>query len=127
MHIIHVNLAKGFRGGERQTILLIKALAVHAHVASQTLVCQPDSPMRVELSEVPNLRIVTAKHQLMGHHATGQASIVHAHEAKAVHWAWFHRVLYKTEYIITRRVDTPLNENPLTYCSIKGAFLCCDF
>jgi len=124
LHIIHVNLAKGFRGGERQTILLIKALAVHAHVASQTLVCQPDSPMRVELSEVPNLRIVTAKHQLMGHHATGQASIVHAHEAKAVHWAWFHRVLYKTEYIITRRVDTPIKRKPSNLLFYKKAHFC---
>ncbi|MDR5885688.1 glycosyltransferase family 4 protein [Vreelandella janggokensis] len=124
MHIIHANLAKGFRGGERQTVLLIKELAANANISRQTLVCQPDSPMRGELSGVPKLRIVAAKHQLMGHHATGKAKIVHAHEAKAVHWAWLHRVLYKSEYIITRRVDTPIKRKPTNLIFYKKAHSC---
>lgn len=124
LHIIHANLAKGFRGGERQTVLLINALTDNPGIGRQTLLCQPDSPMREEVAKVPNLRIVTAKHQLMGHHATGQASVVHAHEAKAVHWAWLHQVLYKTPYIITRRVDTPIKRKCTNRIFYKNAKCC---
>ena len=53
MHITHVNLARGFRGGERQTELLIKTLAEHApNDIAQTLVCRRDSPMRQHLQSV---------------------------------------------------------------------------
>lgn len=124
LHIIHANLAKGFRGGERQTVLLIEALADICPTASQTLVCRPDSPMREELAEVTNVRIVSAKHQLSGHYATGNADIVHAHEAKAVHWAWLHLKLYKTPYIITRRVDTPIKRKCTNLIFYKQADCC---
>jgi hypothetical protein len=48
LHIMHVNLAKGFRGGERQTELLIRALAEQK--VRQTLVCRTNSPLRDRLS-----------------------------------------------------------------------------
>lgn len=108
MHIIHVNLAKGFRGGERQTALLIQALA--SRVESQILVCRHDSPLREELQKVDRLRIVSANHQLHGHVQAGRASVVHAHEAKALHWAWLHKRLYRMPYVVTRRVDTPIKD-----------------
>ncbi|MGY4877618.1 glycosyltransferase family 4 protein [Vreelandella aquamarina] len=107
MHIIHVNLAKGFRGGERQTVLLIQAL--ENLVTSQTLVCRHDSPLRDALKDVSGLRFVEANHQLTGHIRAGRGAVVHAHEAKAVHWAWLHKRLYRTPYIVTRRVDTPIS------------------
>lgn len=109
LHIIHVNLAKGFRGGERQTVLLIQALA--SHVELQTLVCRCDSPLRDALEEIDNLKIVDANHQLAGHIQAGKALVVHAHEAKAVHWAWLHKRLYRTPYVVTRRVDTMIKDN----------------
>lgn len=124
LHIIHANLAKGFRGGERQTVLLVEALGDMYPTVSQTLVCRPDSPMREELAEATCVRIVSAKHQLLGHHATGNADIIHAHEAKAVHWAWLHRKLYKTPYIITRRVDTPIKRKR-TNLMFYGEADCC--
>ncbi|MCH4811232.1 glycosyltransferase family 4 protein [Vreelandella neptunia] len=108
MHIIHVNLAKGFRGGERQTALLIQSL--ENLVAAQTLVCRHDSPLRDKLEDVANLRLVDANHQLAGHVRAGKASVVHAHEAKAVHWAWLHKRLYRTPYVVTRRVDTIIKD-----------------
>lgn len=106
MHIIHVNLAKGFRGGERQTALLIQALS--GSVKQQTLVCRSDSPLRHELRHLDCLTLVDANHLLQGHAQAGRASIVHAHEAKAVHWAWVHKKRYRTPYVVTRRVDTPI-------------------
>lgn len=114
--IMHVNLAKGFRGGERQTVLLIKALADFG--CQQALVCRIDSPMRELLSDVENVVFVSANNQISGHCSHFDAQVVHAHEAKAVHWAFINFLITKKPYIITRRVDTPIKDklfNRLTY------------
>lgn len=124
MHIIHVNLARGFRGGERQTVLLIQALAERSDVTRQTLVCQPSSPMRAELSVIPSVVFINARHQLEGHWGAGRADIVHAHEAKAVHWAWLHNVLFHAPYIITRRVDTPIKRKWSNKVFYRNASYC---
>jgi len=124
LQIIHVNLAKGFRGGERQTVLLIQALAKRKDVKQQTLVCQPLSPLRDELSDTPNVRFVNATSQLAGHWRAGKADIVHAHEAKAVHWAWLHKKLFRTPYILTRRVDTPIKRKWSNVVFYRNAHRC---
>lgn len=125
MHIIHVNLAKGFRGGERQTALLIQSL--ENLVAAQTLVCRHDSPLRDKLEDVANLRLVDANHQLAGHVRAGKASVVHAHEAKAVHWAWLHKRLYRTPYVVTRRVDTIIKDKWANRLFLRGCGLLCRY
>ncbi|WP_219702596.1 glycosyltransferase family 4 protein [Marinomonas lutimaris] len=115
--VLHVNLAKGFRGGERQTELLIRALAKHFNTR-QLLACREESPLRTRLADVENLSFVTANNQLSGHYAAPHADIVHAHEAKAVHWAYLHKLLRNTPYIITRRVDAIVKDkwlNKKTY------------
>lgn len=124
MHIIHVNLARGFRGGERQTVLLIQALARADEIERQTLVCQPSSPLRDELSDTPGLEFTHARNQLAGHWDAGKADVVHAHEAKAVHWAWLHSKLLQTPYIITRRVDTPIKRKVSNQIFYRNARYC---
>ena len=63
MHVTHVNLARGFRGGERQTELLIETLAAQpSNHVTQTLVCRQDSPMRQHLLDVKGLRFQSANH-----------------------------------------------------------------
>lgn len=66
--------------------------------------------MRERLASVRNLEFVTANHQLAGHGAAGKADIVHAHEAKAVHWACWHHLTRRVPYLLTRRVDTSVRE-----------------
>jgi glycosyltransferase involved in cell wall biosynthesis len=120
--VLHVNLAKGFRGGERQTELLIRALAKHFNTR-QLLACREESPLRTRLADVENLSFVTANNQLSGHYAAPHADIVHAHEAKAVHWAYLHKLLKNTPYIITRRVDAVVKEkwlNKKTYSNASA-------
>ena len=118
--IMHVNLAKGFRGGERQTELLIKELAKHS--LKQYLVCRDNSPLREHLTAVSNLEFITANHQLMGHFATHQKiDMVHAHEAKAVHWAWIENRLRGTPYILTRRVPQQIKQNLFNKLCYKHA------
>lgn len=121
LHIRHVNLARGFRGGERQTVLLIHALATRG--VTQSLVCRRDSPMPAELDGV-DIAVIHADHQLGGHFLGGRADLVHAHEAKAVHWAYVHRWVRGTPYLLTRRVPQPVKAklaNRLTYGSAAQA------
>ncbi|WP_456268904.1 glycosyltransferase family 4 protein [Kushneria sp. AK178] len=122
LHICHVNLARDFRGGERQTQLLIEQLA--AHDIPQTLVCRRDSPLRHALSGVEGLNLVTARRMWSGHKVTPAVDLVHAHEAHAVHWAWWHSKLRRTLYILTRRVPQPVRDkwfNRRTYGSAATA------
>ncbi|WP_245704163.1 glycosyltransferase family 4 protein [Modicisalibacter muralis] len=121
LHVRHVNLARGFRGGERQTVLLIRALARLG--VAQSLVCRRDSPMPGELDGV-DIVIIPADHQLGGHFTGDRADLVHAHEAKAVHWAYLHRWLRNTPYLLTRRVPQPVKTklaNRLTYGAAASA------
>lgn len=116
MRIAHVNLASGFRGGERQTVLLIRNLARFG--LSQVLVCKKKSPLRSQLADVDGLVFVSAKNQLSGHLKCPDVDIVHAHEAKGVHWAYLHYLLRRIPYVITRRVDAKIKNklfNRLTY------------
>ncbi|WP_245742865.1 glycosyltransferase family 4 protein [Kushneria avicenniae] len=122
LHICHVNLARGFRGGERQTQLLIEQLA--AHDITQTLVCRQDSPLRQALSDVEGLTLVDAHQMWVGHKHTPEVDLVHAHEARAVHWAWWHSKLRRTPYLLTRRVPQPIKDkwfNRRTYGSAATA------
>lgn len=112
MRIAHVNLARGFRGGERQTELLVRALAEHG--LEQWLVSRGDSPLRDRLRGVPRLRLRRVSHQLTGHRFAGGVDLLHSHETKAGHWAWLHHRLRGVPYVLTRRVpqrvhDTWLN------------------
>lgn len=120
--VMHVNLAKGFRGGERQTELLIKALAKHPNV-EQIVACRNDSPLRERLAGIEKMQFLTANHQLDGHFSAPKVDIVHAHEAKAVHWAYLHKLLRNTPYILTRRVDTPIKEKWSNKLSYKNALI----
>lgn len=118
VHIRHVNLAKGFRGGERQTVLLIRALA--AHGITQSLVCRHDSPLPEALSGL-GVAIIHADHQLAGHLGGPRADLVHAHEAKAVHWAYLHHRLRGTPYILTRRVPQPVKTKRFNRWTYRSA------
>lgn len=119
MQILHVNLARGFRGGERQTLLLIRELSRLGH--RQGLVCRKDSPMRTHLADVEGVYFIQASNQLGGHFSGFNADIVHAHEARAVHWAFLHHLLKRIPYVITRRVDVPVKNRLLNRFSYSRA------
>lgn len=116
LSIAHINLAHGFRGGERQTQLLIEALARQQPAPRQFLLCREDSPLIDHLQDLPGLEIIRLKNRpdarLSGHAALGKkALILHAHEARAAQYAYLHSLLYHTPYIITRRVPERIKDN----------------
>ena len=115
MNICHINLAKGFRGGERQTELLIKALGRQENV-SQKVILRKGSPLVDRLSGADGDLVLHPISKPYCFHApcVQDCSLLHVHEAKAGQFAFLATRVYKRPYLITRRVPNPIKTNPLT-------------
>jgi len=105
--ICHVNLAPDYRGGERQTELLIRGLAQREW--RQRLVVRNGNPLVEYCQDVPLLEIV----QVIGNPffaamATRGSCLVHAHEARAVYSGWLASAVSSIPFLLTRRVDNAL-------------------
>jgi len=122
MKILHVNFAKGFRGGERQTVALIRALAALPEITHQTVLMRHDSPMREALVGLDG---VSCLHSRKPHwraiSTCPEVDLVHAHEAKAVKWAWLHARLRGIPYLVTRRIIKSPKQKWLTHKAYSGA------
>jgi len=103
MRICHINLAKDYRGGERQTELLVRELADRGW--RQRLVVRKGQELAVRCRDVEQLEIIEGSSNLLAAgRATKGASLVHAHEARGVYAGWFGTLVYGTPLILTRRV-----------------------
>jgi glycosyltransferase involved in cell wall biosynthesis len=118
MHIRHINFAKGFRGGERQTLNLIEGLA--ALGIPQTLVCRPDSAL-FKRAKRAGIDMQPVMHPLFGHTAAPGSKINHVHEARGAYWAAIEHSLHKTPYLITRRIPNPISGSVLNNFAYKRA------
>ena len=108
--ITHLNFAKGFRGGERQTLLLIKELSKRGVI--QKVLTRKESELAKRLEGTENLEIIKInKPYIFNLKAIKDASILHAHETKAAQFAYFANIVYDIPYIITRRVDNRIKKN----------------
>jgi glycosyltransferase involved in cell wall biosynthesis len=102
--ICHINLAGGFRGGERQTELLVRELA--ARNWRQRLVVRSGGALVKRCKDVPGLEITEVlAHPITAAIAGRGCSVVHAHEARAVYSGWLLQRMAKTPYVLTRRID----------------------
>jgi glycosyltransferase involved in cell wall biosynthesis len=120
MRIGHVNLAAGFRGGERQTGLLIRALAEQG--LEQILIVRVGSAIPSRLADVPNLQIREIGKPFILHlAATEGCDLLHAHEAKAAQYAYLCKLRYGIPYIITRRVPKVPKNNMFTRAVYRHA------
>jgi glycosyltransferase involved in cell wall biosynthesis len=111
MRITHVNFARGFRGGERQTFNLIEGLASLG--VAQVLVCRRQSELsrRVKALGVDAIELL---HPLLGHFRLPRFDLIHVHEARAAYWAAIENRVRHTPYVITRRVPNPLSCSRVT-------------
>ncbi len=101
--ICHINLAKDYRGGERQTELLIRELAKLEF--PQRLVIRRGNPLGEKLKDVSELAIRgVASNPLAALPALKGADIVHAHDGRSIYSAWLAHELFSTPYVLTRRV-----------------------
>jgi glycosyltransferase involved in cell wall biosynthesis len=122
LKICHVNLASGYRGGERQTWLLLLECIKRYGARNAALVCRRGYRLESLANSIPGLLVVAVDTQLAGHFLVKafRPNIVHAHDARAVYWAFLHHKLFKAPFIITRRVQNPLKDKVLmrlAYCS----------
>lgn len=101
--LTHVNLARGFRGGERQTELLIRELA--ARGVAQRVVLRAGQPLVDRLADVAGLERVPINKPFVAHLPRVQGAFLHAHDGKGAHFAHAAQRWLKARYIITRRVD----------------------
>ena len=113
MRVMHVNLGRGFRGGQRQTELLIRAL--HNLQLKQGLIAREDSPLIERLGDLADLEIIPNKHPYSRKRvSTRQYDLCHAHETSAAQWASINRFFCKTPYVVTRRVPKVPSDNWFT-------------
>ena len=108
MQVAHVNFARGFRGGERQTLNLIEGLAELG--IQQTLICRGGSELQRRITAL-NLPATTVAHPLLGHFSPPAADIIHVHEARGAYWAAIESAFRHTPYIITRRIPNPISDS----------------
>jgi glycosyltransferase involved in cell wall biosynthesis len=104
--IAHLNLAKEFRGGERQTWLLIRELAARGW--RQRLVAGRSSELAERATGIPELDIrQVGGNPLEWIAATRNCAIAHAHEARAVYLGLVGHWANGSHEVITRRVTRP--------------------
>ncbi|MDN5861979.1 MAG: hypothetical protein L0H19_00860, partial [Salinisphaera sp.] len=84
--ICHINLARGYRGGERQTELLIRELARLGW--AQRLLARAGEPLSKRLQDIPALEIIEARKPYFRHVPALRNTIAHAHEARATKLAY---------------------------------------
>lgn len=117
--IAHVNIAAGFRGGERQTELLVRELA--ARGVRQRLVARQAEALIVRLADVEGLELAPVRGILGAVRALRGAALAHAHEGRCVQATWLAQRTMGVPYLITRRVPRPLGNNPLTRAIYRDA------
>jgi len=113
--LCHVNLAKGYRGGERQTELSIHE-SLKSNKFNVVAVLRSKGQLANKLKNTPGINIIEVSSALGGHFSTPKNTkvIAHAHDGKSVYWAFLQSIIRKSPYLITRRVDHELNNRWLT-------------
>lgn len=118
--VAHVNVAKGYRGGERQTELLIRGL-VECGV-QQRLIARRGAPLAGRVRDTGiEIRLV-AGHPFGVAAAAGGVDLVHVHEGRSVYGAYARSLLSGTPYVVTRRVDNPIGRHRLAHAAYRRAF-----
>lgn len=108
----HLNLAHTFRGGERQTELLIRALA--PHLPRQLAVVRAGRPLAERLADIPGVAVCEVRGRLAAARAAKGCTLLHAHETGGAQAALVRHLLSGTPYVITRRVDKRPKSDPFT-------------
>ena len=110
--ICHINLSRGYRGGERQTELLIRWLAGQG--LRQRLIARAGQPLIERLADVASLERIAVRKPFVRYVRRCRGAIVHAHEAHAAKLALAARLLAGAPYLVTRRIGKRPGNNPLT-------------
>ncbi len=117
MRITHINLANEFRGGERQTLALCRALGQGqpADEFTQRLVCRRDSPLQARAARIEALHTVgVANSPLSALRASARSDLVHVHDGRSVQVGALRSLLSATPFLFTRRLARAPSDASLT-------------
>lgn len=104
IRVAHINLARGYRGGERQTQLLIEGLAERGW--SQSLIARRGEALARRCAGTTGLETVeVAGNVVAGALALRSCDLVHVHEGRATQAAYLNSLMRGTPYVLTRRVQ----------------------
>jgi glycosyltransferase involved in cell wall biosynthesis len=118
--ICHLNLASGYRGGERQAELLIRELAKRGR--PQRLVIRKGNALAERCADVDNLDVrEVAANPLAAGLAVRGSAIAHSHEARTVYSCLLANWLFGVPYVITRRVVAPQSASTLRTLAYRRA------
>ncbi len=119
--VCHINLARNpkLRGGERQTEILVKALAVE-NMPKQRVVVLRHGPLANRFQSSPDLEVCRVRNRLSAVFACRGASLLHAHEAHAAQAAYA-ASLFGKQYLITRRLIRPVRSNVYSSAVYRNA------
>lgn len=119
MLIVHINVARNYRGGERQTELLIRQLELRG--INQRLIARHGSPLAERVTEI-GVEVRAVSGHLPGVvRATRGAGLVHVHEGRSIYAALLRRLLSGTPYIATRRVNNPIGNHRMAHLAYRRA------
>lgn len=118
IRIAHVNVSRGFRGGERQAQLLIDELANTG--VEQVLVARRGESLAQRMRDRVEIREVSGSpFSVFG--ATNDVDIIQVHEGRSVYGAWLRSMASGTPYVLTRRVNNPIKSNWLARAVYRRA------
>ena len=108
--ITHINLANGFRGGERQTFLLMQELSSRGY--EQSLIAKKNSLLATKSHSIHNLNIIESRlNALDCFEPLKRDTILHFHEPRSFVFAWLFGITKGHKYLVTRRVQRPPRSN----------------
>jgi glycosyltransferase involved in cell wall biosynthesis len=119
MLIAHVNVARNYRGGERQTELLMRELDVRG--VSQKLVARRGSPLAERIRKA-GIEVCEVSGHVPGVvRATRAVDLIHVHEGRSIYAAYLRHCLTRTPYIATRRVNNPIGDHFFAHRAYRAA------
>jgi len=119
MLIAHVNVAKNYRGGERQTELLMREL--DARGIRQRLVGRRGSLLVKRIREAGIEVREVAGHLPGVVRATRGVDLIQVHEGRSVYAAWVRHLISGTPYVATRRVNNPIGDHRMAHRAYRAA------
>jgi glycosyltransferase involved in cell wall biosynthesis len=117
--VAHVNVAPSYRGGERQTELLIREL--HSRGLEQVLVARRRGLLAARFADLDlEVRLVSGDFISVAA-ATSGVDIIHVHEGRSIYGAYLRSLVSGTPYVATRRVDNPIRPHWFAHRAYRRA------
>lgn len=118
LHVRHLNLARGWRGGEHQTLLLMRALR-EAGIRN-SLIARAGEPL-ADRAAREGFAVTESTAAGWAARRTAGADVYHAHETKALQVAALMQPLHRVPLVVTRRVDYTPGSNAFTRWKYRRA------